>query len=165
MKRPAYARRQAAGLVAIPPALRHLYPQPELPKLDASQVRDIGLIHVVALDAISKGQANPTTLWEWAADVLLWSHAAQGLQQHVAAMAEQLALVTAVAERFQRTGRVGFSGPEYQTAKRGVDVMDELAATVDQPTALAAAAWSEANLQALAARYGHHVDLPTRKAA
>lgn len=33
------------------------------------------------------------------------------------AMRDQLDVVTAVVERLGRTGKVGFSGPEYQRAK------------------------------------------------
>lgn len=36
-----------------------------------------------------------------------------------------------------------FTGPEYQLAKQGLAWMDDLAAIVDRPTAVAAADWSE----------------------
>jgi hypothetical protein len=42
-------------------------------------------------------------------------------------MAAQLAMLESVVQRYKRTGRIGLSGPEYQLAKDGVDIMDELA--------------------------------------
>jgi hypothetical protein len=54
-------------------------------------------------------------------------------------------------EGFTTTGRIVFTGPEYQAAKLGVDLMDELARIVDRPTAVAAAEWSEERLQHIVA--------------
>jgi hypothetical protein len=65
-------------------------------------------------------------------------------------MREQLLLCESVLQRYGRTGRVGFSGPELQTAAEGVQVMDQLAEAVDRPTAVAAADWSEALINRLA---------------
>ena len=67
-------------------------------------------------------------------------------------MIEQLALASRLVERYGRTGRVGFAGVEYQAAKLGVEVMDEVAAIVDKPTALAAVAWSEAKVNAISGK-------------
>jgi hypothetical protein len=74
---------------------------------------------------------------------LTWSRVADLLGYRVEDMRAQLELSTRVVERFGRTGRVGFSGVEYQLAKLGIEVMDDLAEQVDQPTALQAANWSE----------------------
>jgi len=59
-------------------------------------------------------------------------------------------VLDAVVERCQRTGRVGFSGTDYQRAKQAVDVMDALARLVDRPTAVEVAEWSEARVNAIA---------------
>ena len=122
------------------------------PRLDAGQVRDLGICHLEQMDAIARGQANEDTLWHWAGAVLTWSKVAEVLSAGVPEMEAQLALTAAVIERFNATGRIVFTGPEYQLAKDGVVFMDQLAEIVDRPTALMAATWSEAKLQALAGR-------------
>lgn len=113
------------------------------PKLDPSQVRDLGLAHMVNLDTLAHGEADEDTLWQWVGGTLTWSRVAELLQLGEAEMTEQLALVATVVERYGRTGRAVFTGPEYQLAKAGTVYMDELAATVDKPTAVAAATWAE----------------------
>jgi hypothetical protein len=60
--------------------------------------------------------------------------------------------VTNVVQRFGRTGRAVFTGPEYQLAKAGVGHMDDLAAIADRPTVIAAAVWSEAKCNAWASK-------------
>jgi len=80
------------------------------------------------------------------------SKAAELLDIGVSEMAEQLLMLEAVVLRFKRTGRIGFSGPEYQLARDGVVVMDLIAEACDRPTAIAAAAWSEKRIDALLAR-------------
>lgn len=116
------------------------------PKLRADQVRDLSLAHHANLDAIARGVADSSVMWQWAGGCLTWSRVAELLQRGEAEMAQQLHLVEAVIARFRRTGRVGFSGTEYQLAKLGVQVMDALAELVDVPTAQQAADWSEAEI-------------------
>lgn len=131
----------------LPPALRCF-----APKLHPSQVRDLGLVHMEELDAIIHGQATPDVLWSWAGGVLTWSRVAELTERAADDMAEQLSLVLAVIERYRRTGSIGFTGPEYQLAKRGTMLMDALAEFVDRPTAVAAADWSEARINAMRAQ-------------
>lgn len=114
------------------------------PKLAADQVRDLGLAHVVNLDTLARGEATSDTLWQWAGGVLTWSRVAEILGSGVDEMKAQLELVAVLVERYTRTGRAVFTGPEYQLAKLGVGYMDDLAEIVDRRTALVAAAWSEA---------------------
>lgn len=121
------------------------------PTLDADQKRDLALAHIQNLDLIAKGQADEDVMWQWVGGVLTWSHVAQRLERGIPEMTEQLALATRTVTRYRRTGRVAFSGPDYQLAKLGVDVMDELARIVDRPTACEAADVSEAAVQALSA--------------
>lgn len=121
-----------------PPGLR--------PTLRRDQLRDLSIAHLQALDAIVNGDANIETLWAMARAVLAWSHAADRLHIGEAEMIEQMHTLLALIERYQRTGRVGFSGAEYQSAKEGVAVMDDLAERCDIPTALAACAWAERRL-------------------
>ena len=113
------------------------------PRLAPDQVRDLSLVHHVNLDAIATGQADETTLWQTVGGALTWCRVAERLQLGEAEMAQQLQLLERVVERYGRTGRVGFTGEEYQLAKVGVIVMDQLAEQVDRPTAIAAAEWSE----------------------
>lgn len=122
------------------------------PKLPSDQVRDLGLAHIVNLDAIATGQAGETILWQCVGGTLTWSRVAELLGKGEAEMAEQMSLLVRLVERFQRTGRVAFDGPEYQLAKDGVQVMDLLAAIVDRPTAVAAADWGENRMNEMAAR-------------
>ena len=116
------------------------------PRLDRSQLTDLALAHIANLDALARGQANPTTLWHAVEAAYTWSRAAELMGIGLHEMAAQLAMLESVVQRYKRTGRIGLSGPEYQLAKDGVDIMDELARLVDVPTAVAAAAWSEARI-------------------
>ena len=126
-----------------PPGLR--------PMLKSDQVRDLGLAHIGNLDTIARGEANEEVLWQWIGGALTWSYVASALEKRnpqryreaAVATRVQLEVVTAVVNRYGRTGRVGFSGVEYQQAKEACEWMDALAEVVDQPTAIAAAEWSE----------------------
>jgi len=121
------------------------------PKLDRSQLQDLALVHIAHLDALATGQADTTTLWHAVEAAFTWSRAAQLTGAGEAEMAQQLHMLEGVLARYQRTGRIGLSGPEYQLARQGVEVMDELAHIVDLADAIAAAAWSEARVDALLA--------------
>lgn len=120
------------------------------PKLDPGQVRDLALAHMVNLDTIAHGNADTETLWQWVGGCLTFSRMAELLKLGEDEMTEKLALVATVVERYGRTGRALFTGPEYQLAKAGVGYMDDLAAIVDRPTAIAAAAWGEARCNQMA---------------
>lgn len=109
----------------------------------------LAIAHMQNLDLISRGTASQDEVWHLVEQALTWSRVAQLLGQGEPEMAEQVTVATQVVQRFQRTGRVGFSGTEYQAAKFGLDVMDELARLVDQPKASQAAAWSEAQVAGL----------------
>lgn len=126
------------------------------PKLDASQQRDLGLCHIAALDSLARGEANEQTLWDWVGSVLTWSKTAELLRAGTDEMALQLELATRMVNRYRDTGRIGLSGPDYQLAKVGVDIMDELARITDQPTASQAADWSQATLDKLSAACAQH---------
>lgn len=119
------------------------------PKLQADQVTDLALVHNANLDAIAKGAADETTLWHLVEAALTWSKVAELLQAGEPEMRIQLELASTLVERYGRTGRVLFTGTEYQVAKEGVQVMDQLAEIVDRPTAVKAADWSEAKVDDL----------------
>jgi hypothetical protein len=122
------------------------------PKLDAGQLRDLSLAHITNLDAIATGTANVDTLWQWAESWYTWSRVAELKRIACPEIVEQMALVATVTERYRRTGRIAFTGPEYQLAKLGVGYMDDLAALTDRHTAELASTWSAYRIARMTAR-------------
>lgn len=112
-------------------------------RLRTDQLRDLGLAHIQNLDAIATGQAEASMVWDYTSSVLCWWKVAQLLATGQPEMDEQVEVATRLVERYSRTGRVLFDGPDLSTARRGVVVMDLLAELVDQTTAMTAAEWSE----------------------
>lgn len=141
------SRKRCQRRVRVP-----LPPRGLRPRLDGTQVRDLALAHIVNLDTIARGEADECVLWQMVGGVLTWSRTADLLGVGIEEMRTQLETATRVVERYGRTGRIGYSGTEYQAAKLGVQVMDDLAEIVDQHTALAAAEWSENRVNLLAAQ-------------
>ena len=117
------------------------------PMLDSQQQRDLDLVHHVNLDAIRCGDADEATLWQVVGGVLTWLYVAMRLQRGMAEMDAQMALVTRLVEHYRDAGRIEFIGSDYELAKTDVLVMSALAAAVDQPTAIAAATWSEMRVE------------------
>jgi hypothetical protein len=117
--------------------------RPPPPKLTHSQVRDLGLTHAVNLDAIARGTADEATMRQFIGGVLTWARVASLLQVGVQEMDTQVAVAHRLLSRHQHTGKVGFSGPDYQAARTGLQVMDELITIVDLPTAMLASEWAE----------------------
>lgn len=112
-------------------------------KLHSEQVRDLEMVHIVNLDALASGRAGADVMWQTMGGVLTWLRVAEKLGQGVEEMQAQHALMTDVVARWVRTGQVGFANGEYETAREGVLVMDQLAKLVDRATAVAATNWSE----------------------
>lgn len=112
------------------------------PKLHADAVRDLALCHIVNLDAIATGTATLDTLWHWVESALTWYRVAQLIQAGEDEMAVQLEVAVRLVERYSPSTLVRFDGQDYQLAKRGVQVMDELSLLVDWPTAMQAVLWS-----------------------
>lgn len=125
------------------------------PKLRGDQVLDLSLVHAMNLDAIARGDAGEALLWDWVGSVLTWSKAAELSGAGIAEMNEQLELSNRLIERYRQTGKVRFTGPDYQLAKDGLQVMDELAKLVDKHVAIQAADWSEARLNELSRSVEH----------
>lgn len=121
------------------------------PNLTADQVRDLGICHLENLDAVAKGDATEATLWQIAGAAMTWHRTAQMLDLGVPEMDVQAELAGTLIERYGRTGRVLFTGTEYELAKTGIDVMDQLASVVDRHTAVIAAEWSERKVNELEA--------------
>lgn len=121
------------------------------PKLDNAQLRDLALVHAANLDTICQGGGNNAVLYDMVAGVLTWSRVAELLATGVDEMTEQLQMVERVVARYLQHGRAGFDGVDLQIARRGLDVMDALAALADRATAIAAAEWSEQRMNQMAA--------------
>lgn len=122
------------------------------PKFTRPVLTNIAMAHIQTLDEIAKGGATEATLWHLAEAAFTWQRVAQVLGRGEEEMLQQLELATDVVERYRDHGVIVFKGPEYQVAKLGVQVMDELAELVDEATAKAAAAWSNAKLDDLVDR-------------
>lgn len=118
-------------------------------RLTPDQVRDLALVHNMTLDALAKGHAGPAVMWELVEGALTWSRVADLIHLDQDEMRGHLELATRVVERYGATGRVALEGMEYDVARHGVMVMDELASRVDVITAIAAAEWSERRLVVL----------------
>lgn len=129
-----------------------------LPGLRRDQLLDLSLCHNINLDAIATGTAEPSMLWDYTGSVLTWWKVSRILGAGVPEMDAQLELATQLVERFGRTNRVLFTGPDLQLARAGVVVMDQLAAMVDLPTAHAAADWSEQEINRMASAYQRLVE-------
>jgi hypothetical protein len=127
-------------IVALPPRGMR-------PMLDAGQRRDLGLVHMVNLDTISRGEADEATLWQVVGGVLTWSCVANRLKRGQVEMDAQLAMTTRLVEHYRDTGVIEFVAGDYELAKTGTVVMDLLAELVDRPTAIAAAESSEKRIE------------------
>lgn len=125
-----------------PPGLR--------PKLKAAAVQYIGIAHMQNLALVADGKATGVLLWDLVRNTLTWHKTATMLGVGIPEMTEQLAVTMRVLERFERTGKVGFNGPDYQLAKKGVMVMDQLSEIVDIYTADAATRWADAEVERIA---------------
>lgn len=121
------------------------------PSLSHDQVMDLQLAHVINLDAIANGTAPDSIIWDYIGQVLTWYRAAELLKLDTTEMHTQLQVATRLVERFGRTGRVLFTGQDYQLAKIGLQVMDALASTVDELTAIAACEWAKSQCDRMAA--------------
>lgn len=153
-------------------ARRRITPQPPpgmRPMLRQDLRVDLGLVHHQNVDAIAKGEGTHTLLWQIVESVLTWSkaadliaarpHSALDYTPAIAEMRAQLELATGLVERYTRTGRVAYTGPELQLARRGAGVMDELAAAVTRAEAIEAAQWSEARVDAMEAESRRRAEL------
>lgn len=139
-----------AELLARMPAAFRPKPKPS-PKIAPEVLVELSTCLNVNLDAIAHGQANVQLLWDFVSTTLTFSHIALALGEGEPEMAAQLELGLSLIDAFVRTGRVLFTGPEYQLAKRGVMQMELLTERTDELTAVAAAVWSEQQLLALKA--------------
>jgi hypothetical protein len=109
------------------------------PRITKSQQTALEVGHLALLDAIVKGDGTLEVALQWAGAVYTWRTVAQILDLGIEEMAAQVVVLDSMIDRYRKHGRIGFSGPEYQAAKDGVDVMAALAERADRFTAIAAA--------------------------
>ena len=145
-------RKQCKRKVWVPMPPRGLRP-----KLTREQLRDLALSHHSNVDAVARGQATEVHLWQLVGAAMTWSKVAEMLQVGCDEMNAQLELAVRLVERYGKTGRLLFTGTEYQVAKLGLEAMDDLAEIVDMPTAVIASEWAEARVNELEARSGQRV--------
>lgn len=123
------------------------------PRLTPEQIRDLELAHLENLDGLVRPGAGQQLLWDFVEAAFTWHFVAVQLQTGVDEMAAQLELATRLVERWAASGRIGFTGVEYQVARRGIDVMTALAETTDRATAVRATEASDLAVTALQARW------------
>jgi hypothetical protein len=111
--------------------------------------RALAIAHHTHVDLVARGQATIDTVWEMAAAALGWLRMAQALEMGEPEMHADIDVLMALLQRWERTGRVGYSGPELQQARAGLEVVDELARLIDWPTACAAINWAEDKVNAI----------------
>lgn len=109
------------------------------PKLRKDQIIDLGIVHATNAHEVHRGVATETTLWDMAHAVLSWSHVAHILGLGVPEITPQLELTARMITHYGNTGRIEFTGNDYELACIGTQVMDLLAEKVDQYTAELAA--------------------------
>ena len=120
------------------------------PALTESVKLDAKLTHWDLVTRISTGTATTDDLWDWIETGLTYSQMMRLLAEDgseftdeaMAAIAGQLDIYESVIDRYRRTGRVGFSGPELLTARAAACVMDGLIDMDRHGIAERAARWS-----------------------
>lgn len=111
----------------------------QLPKfwrgsLNHDQQRDCKLIHWDLIDRFVNGTSTTDDLWDWVETGATYSQMMRLLAKDgtdftpeaMEAVAEQIGIYESVANRFARTGRVAFSGPELLIARAAANVFDDL---------------------------------------
>lgn len=120
------------------------------PKL-ARPTRDLcRTIHWDLIDRFTNGTADREVLWDWMETGLTYHQFMRYLEmdgtpftlEAVEAVTEQLAIYEAVAARFARTGRVGFSAQELLVARAAAMVFDSLLDLDRNGLLVKAAQWS-----------------------
>ena len=120
------------------------------PVLSSEVKLDAKVIHWDLVNRISSGAATFDDLRDWIETGLTYSQMMQLLAEDgteftaeaLDAIAGQIGIYESVIERYGRTGRVGFSGPELLTARAAACVMDGLIELDRHGIAERAAHWS-----------------------
>lgn len=140
------SRQKRAALAALPKFWQ--------PKITPGQQLTCQVIHWDLIEQITHGTATRTELWDWMETGFTYSQLMRMLAQDgteftpeaIAAVQEQIDSYDAIAQRFQRTGRVGFTGPELLTARAAAEVFSDLIKLDRNGYAKQAAIWSTAHM-------------------
>lgn len=120
------------------------------PKITQAQQLDCKVIHWDLIDRFTAGTATRADLWDWMETGFTYSQlmrllASDGTEftpEAMNAVAEQLDTYQAVATRYARTGRAGFSAAELLIARAAAQVFDSLIELDRHSFAEQAARWS-----------------------
>lgn len=124
------------------------------PRLSEAQKLDCRTIHWDLIARFTDGTADREALWDWMETGLTYHQlmrylAVDGTEftdEAMVAVMDQLASYEAVAARFARTGRVGFSAQELLVARVAAMVFDSLLDLDRNGYAEQAARWSCAQM-------------------
>ena len=120
------------------------------PKMPSEQSITAKIVHWDLLDRITKGTSDYADMWSWMETgytntklmQLLHADGVEFSEEATQALVDQLEIYVSVSERFKKTGKVGFSGPELLTARAAAHVMDGLMDLDRHGCAARAAIWS-----------------------
>lgn len=146
---------------------RYTGPLPKFwrPSVTTSQRIECQVIHWDLIDRFTNGTATPEDLWDWMETgytysqmmVLLDQSGIPFTSESMAAICDQMDIYAHVVDRWKRTGRVGFSGPELCIAKAAAHVMDALIELDRFGIAETAAIWSAQQMARIRALHGQGV--------
>jgi hypothetical protein len=131
-------KKQCKRKVIIPMAPKGLRP-----KLKISTRIKLVEDHKAAVEKFRLGQAMHDDLLAYSGCLLTWKKIAELKMVGESEMDVLLLDAEQITQRYGRTGKVGFSGPEYQRAIDGVQIMDELADESDWPSMCQAVDYSQ----------------------
>lgn len=109
------------------------------PKMPADKVTSLGVVHITNVDQIRSGTATIDTLWDMTHAVLTWVYVARVLDRGLPEIQPMVHLCDQMLAHHRATDRVEFTGEQYEVAKLGAIVMDQLAELADEVTAEQAA--------------------------
>lgn len=120
------------------------------PRLTHEQVINAQIVHHDLLETMVSGSASGVVLFDWMETCATYLQMMRLLEKDGTEFTDEAKLTilqalddtASVAERFRRTKRVGFSGPELMHAREAASVMDELIAMDRNGIAEQAALWS-----------------------
>lgn len=138
-------------------AKRSLIPKFFLPKLSEAQVTSCKVAHWDLLGRITSGRATEHDIWDMVHTGLTYielmrlleSDGTEFTEEAKAAIAEHLETFPGVIERYRRTGRVGFDGPQLLAARAAAELMEQLIEMDRFGFAVRATAWAKAKRDAL----------------
>lgn len=144
------ASRQKRAALAMPAALPKFWRPKTAPDVQLT----CKIIHWDLIELITQGKATRAELWDWMETGFTYSQLMRLLAQDgteftpeaIAAVQEQIDSYEAIAQRYQRTGRVGFTGPELLIARAAAEVFTDLIALDRNGYAQQAAMWSTVHM-------------------